>query len=197
MRQILALSGLALALGLGACVTNTHPTQRVSAGDWKIEGRTDRVSDKPSFTAATVTRSRNSRVHPLELQLAMLQLLCFDNGPVVRLHFTHRVGSNRNSRLTYRFDQNPGRDVDVRILQDFKTVMIEDPNDVVRLADEMRTAGTLIVQVHSLTNSTSSADFKVGGAPAAIDAAYAGCPLPTLQKPRISELVVNAQASMA
>jgi len=144
-----------------------------------------------------VTRSRNTKVHPFQLQLATLQLLCFDSGPVVRLHFSHSVGSNRNSRLTYRFDQNPGRDVDARILLDRKTVIIEDPNEVVRFADEMRTATNLIVQVHSLATSMSSADFKVAGAPAAIDAAYAGCPLPIIQKPRISERRGNARATKA
>ncbi len=183
VRQLIGLvPALGLALALGACVTNAPPTQKLSAGEWRIEGRTDRVADKPSFTAVNVTRSRNAGVNPLELQLATLQLLCFDNAPVVRLHFSHSVGSNRNSRLSYRFDQNPGRDVEARILRDYKTIVIEDRDDVISFINEMRTASSLIVQVHSLATSMSSADFKVGGAPAAIDAAYAGCPLPEKQR---------------
>lgn len=187
VRQLIGLvPALGLALALGACVTNAPPTQKLSAGEWRVEGRTDRVADQPSVTAVNITRSRNARVHPFELQLASLQLLCFDNAPVVRFQFSHNVGSNRNSRLSYRFDQNPGRDVEVRILRDQKTIVIEDPDNVLRFADEMRNAGNLIVQVHSLTASMSSADFKVAGAPAVIDAAYAGCPLPNTPKPRVS-----------
>lgn len=192
MRQIIGMGFiLKLVLGLAACASsNPDVTQKLSSGEWKIEGRTDRVSDKPHFTASLVTRSRNARVEhsdPMALQLATLQLGCFDNGPVVRVHFSHAVGSNRNSRLSYRFDQNPGRDAKVRILQDLKTIVIEDRDEVVRFTDEMRSANNLIVQVKSLNTAMSSVDFKVGGAPAAIDAVFAGC-LPAAQKPRVSHL---------
>jgi hypothetical protein len=118
--------------------------------------------------------------------LADLQLLCFDNAPVVYFKFTNKVGSNSNSRLSYRFDRNPGHSVTVRILRDSRTIVIEDHNDVARFIDEMRTASDLIVQVFSLTEFLSTADFKVEGAQKAIDAVYAGCPLPPAQKSRIT-----------
>ncbi len=172
-------------LGLGACSVDPTMT-RFKSGAWDIEGKTDRVSDKPNYAAGILTRSRNFNVEPLKLELANLQLLCFDNAPVVYFKFTETVGSNRNSRLSYRFDQNPGRDVKVRILRDSKTIVIEDQHDVVRFVDEMRTASNLIVQVFSLTEFLSTADFKVEGAAKAIDAVYAGCPPVFTQKNRIS-----------
>lgn len=120
------------------------------------------------------------------MQLADMKLMCFDNTPVVYFKFTDKVGSNRNSRLSYRFDRNPGHNVTVRVLRDSKTIVIENQDDVARFIDEMRTASDLIVQVFSLTEFLSTADFKVEGAQKAIDAVYAGCPLPPAQKPRVS-----------
>jgi hypothetical protein len=117
-RPVRAILFGALALALAACNAK-------EAGEWKIEQRLDRVSDKPQYTVGLVARSHNRKAeqqHPTRLKLASLQLMCFDNAPVVRLHFTHDVGSNRNSRLNYRFDQNPGRDPSVRIMQDFQTM---------------------------------------------------------------------------
>ena len=186
MRQFIgAKLSVCLALALAAC--SGDPTlKRFKAGAWEIEGKVDRVSDKPNYVASILTRSRNYGAEPLALELANLQLLCFDNAPVVYFKFTEKVGSNRNSRLTYRFDQNPGHSVTVRILRDSKTIVIENHDDVARFVDEMRTASNLIVQVFSLTQFLSTADFKVEGAQKAIDAVYAGCPLPPVHKPRVS-----------
>lgn len=186
MRQFFgAKLSVCLAMLVGAC--SGDPTlERFKSGAWDIEGKIDRVSDKPNYAAGMLTRSRSSSVEPFKLELANLQLLCFDNAPVVYFKFTDKVGSNRNSRLSYRFDRNPGHSVNVRILRDSKTIVIEDHNDVARFIDEMRTASDLIVQVFSLTEFLSTADFKVEGAQKAIDAVYAGCPLPPAQKSRIT-----------
>lgn len=159
---------------------------RFKSGSWEIEGKIDRVSDKPNYAAGMLTRSRSSTAELFKLELATLQLRCFDNAPVVYLKFFEKVGSNRDSRLSYRFDQNPGHNVTVRVLRDSKTIVIENQDDVARFIDEMRTASDLIVQVFSLTQFLSTADFKVEGAPKAIDAVYAGCPPLTAQKPRVS-----------
>gem|GEM_PF-3285065 len=175
MRQYFVTSlSFCWLLALVACGDPT--LTRYKSGAWDIEGKVDRVSDKPNYRAGTRTRSRSYGAEPLQLELADLQLLCFDNAPVVYFKFLTHVGSNRNSRLSYRFDQNPGHDVKVRILRDDKTIVIENQDDVMRFVDEMRNAHTLIVQVFSLTEFLSTADFKVEGAQQAIDAVYAGCP---------------------
>jgi hypothetical protein len=183
MRGIVA-AALAMgfaACGLTACVSDQAALpQAAAAGEWKIEKRTDRVSDRPQFSAVLITRSRSAsaaQAAPTVPQLASLQLMCFDGAPVVRLHFVHEVGSNRNSRLAYRFDGNPTRSVNARVLQDFRTIMIEDETDVARFADELRSASRLSVQVTSLVRGASSADFKVEGGAVALDAAFSACPL--------------------
>ncbi|WP_147413703.1 hypothetical protein [Pseudorhodoplanes sinuspersici] len=178
-------ASLYLISALGACSGDPTLT-RYKSGEWIIEGKIDRVSDKPSYQASVLTRSRSYKAEPFQLELADLQLLCFDNAPVVYFKFLTKVGSNRNSRLSYRFDQNPGHNVNVRILRDSKTIVIEDQDEVVRFVDEMRTASNLIVQVFSLTEFLSTADFKVEGAQKAIDAVYAGCPPRPVQRPKVS-----------
>jgi hypothetical protein len=175
---------LCLASALGACGDPT--LTRYKSGEWLIEGKIDRVSDRPSYQASVLARSRSYKAEPFQFEMADLQLLCFANAPVVYFKFLTPVGSNRNSRLSYRFDQNPGQDVRVRILRDEKIIVIENQDDVVRFVDQLRTASNLIVQIFSLTEFLSTADFKVEGAQTAIDAAYAGCPLPPAQKPRVS-----------
>jgi hypothetical protein len=186
VRQFIGASlSLCFASALAAC--SGDPTlNRYKSGEWVIEGKIDRVSDKPNYAASLLTRSRSYKAEPLQLELADLQLLCFDNAPVVSFKFLTRVGSNRNSRLSYRFDQNPGHDVKVRILRNEQTIVIENQDDVVRFVDQMRTANTLIVQVFSLTEFLSTADFKVEGAQKVIDAVYAGCPPRAEPRPRVS-----------
>lgn len=186
VRQYFA-TALSLCLFFAIAACRGDPTlNRYRSGEWAIVGKIDRVSDKPNYVAGLLTRSRSARAEPFELELANLRLLCFANAPVVYLKFENKVGANRNSRLSYRFDQNPGRDVNVRILRDYKTIVIENQDDVVRFVDEMRTANTLIVQVFSLTEFMSTADFKVEGAQTAIDAVYAGCPPRLEPRSRVS-----------
>ena len=134
-------------------------------------------------------RSRNERQQQLrypqaQLQTGSLQLGCFDNAPVVRLAFNHRIGSNRTSTLSYRFDDNPGRDAPARFLQTYSTAVIEDPKEVARFVEQLRASGTLYVRVMSHVAGTSTVEFPLKGAPMAIDAAYQTCPVDSLSKPR-------------
>jgi hypothetical protein len=78
-----------------------------SVGDWKIERQEDRVTGRPVSSAYVLTRlgSSNSTVVP---QTISLQLMCFVGKPVVRFAFQAKVGTNVNSYLGYRFDDNPG-----------------------------------------------------------------------------------------
>ncbi len=180
----------AIAVGmlsvLSGCVTaGTSP----DVGRWTIERGYDRILGKPAATAELQARSRNveqrEKRYPLgQLQIGALQLECFDNAPVVRLTFNHRIGSNRTSALSYRFDDNPGRDAPARFLQTFSTAVIEDPKEVARFIEQLRTSTTLYVRVMSHVAGTSTVEFPLKGAPLAIDAAYQSCPIDSPAKPR-------------
>jgi hypothetical protein len=107
-----------------------------------------------------------------------LSLACFKGHAAVIVAFAFKVGSTRNAELGYRFDDTPGHTPRVRIVDDYKSVLIDDPNDVMQFANEMAASNGLYMRIRSLTAAgRTSAEFKVAGAPAAIAAAYAGCPL--------------------
>jgi hypothetical protein len=186
VRAIAVVGAVTVAFSvLGGCVAATTP----EAGDWKIERGYDRILGKPAATAQLNARSRNTRQQELrypqgQLQIGSLQLNCFENAPVVRLEFNHRIGSNRTSVLSYRFDGNPGRDAQVRFLQTFTTAVIEDPKEVARFVEQLRTSNTLYVRVMSHVAGTSTVEFPLKGAPVAIDAAYQSCPVDSAPRPR-------------
>lgn len=165
---------------LGGCVTATEP----EAGAWKIERGQDRILGKPAGAAQLSARSRNTRQQELrypydQLQLGSLHLSCFENAPVVRFEFNHRIGSNRTSVLSYRFDDKPGHDAQARFLHTFKVALIEDRNEVARFVEQLRQSNTLYVRVVSHVAGTSTVEFPLKGAPVAIDAAYQACPIDT------------------
>jgi hypothetical protein len=65
-----------------------------------------------------------------------------------------------------------------RIVNDYLSVIIDDPYEVRQLIGEMATSDVLYVCIRSLTaTGRTSAEFKVAGAAPAIAAAYASCPL--------------------
>lgn len=186
--RVFVLGFIATVLAGCTGASSLLTTAATAAGEWKIEKRTDTLSDKPQFGATLLTRSRNARQAqhaPAALQIASLVLMCFDNAPIVRLHFTHPVGSDRNSRLAYRFDDRPAQDANARILMNYQTVVIEEDKDVARFVEELRAAKTLAVRISSLVVGATLADFRVEGAGAAIDAAFSGCPLRSMP-PRTS-----------
>jgi hypothetical protein len=137
----------------------------------------DRITGAPLSGAFLMTKtSSNSQVdYP---QPAQLNLLCFKDQPIVRLVFDFKVGSNKNSVLGYRFDEKPGHEItDARFLQDFRTVVIEEKADVAQFVNELAVSEVLYIRIRSLNSGRSTAEFRLNGAPAAIEAAYAGCPL--------------------
>ena len=150
----------------------------VPAGKWRIERQTDRITGAPLASAFLMTRTvANSKV--VFPQPAMLQLLCFKKNPAVRFAFPFQVGSTRNSVFGYRFDDRPGHEPSARFLADFKTVVIEDPAEVAQFTNELATSASLYVLVRSLNAGRSSAEFSLEGAPVAISAAFAECPVQT------------------
>ena len=182
---------------LGACATGdaaltTAATPAAgppppSPGDWKFERRADRVAGNAVTTAYLLVRSKNARTasrRPALIQFASLQLMCFKSEPIVRLHFNYRVGANRSAAVAYRFDEKPGRDLKARFLADFQTIVIENKAEVMAFVEELAASSTLFMRVDSLIVGPTSAEFRVQGAPAAIEAAFAECPLPAASRKR-------------
>ncbi len=181
MRARLAAVAGAAAMLLAACshdpyVNVTDANTKTSDG-WRIEQQLDRVTGAP-ISSAMLMSSRVSNSAILVPPPARLQLACFKEHAAVVIAFAFKIGSTRNTEFGYRFGDKPGREASVRVVDDYRSVLIEDPNEVVRFSEDMATSNDLYLRIRSLTASgRTSAEFKVSGAPAAIAVAYAGCPL--------------------
>jgi hypothetical protein len=55
--------------------------------------------------------------------------------------------------------------------------VIDDPAEVFRFVSDLKTSNVLVIRIRSLNAGRTVADFKLDGAPVAIDAGYAGCPV--------------------
>lgn len=180
MRATITMALAAAALQAAGC-SNRDPyvTQAgaVSSGNWTIERQPDRVTGAPMSSALLVGPSSNTYVDIAKG--AMLQLTCFDRQPLVRFAFDFKVGSDSNSFLGYRFDDKPGRDniAGVRFLQEYRTVVIEQKADVAQFVADLAGASVLYVRIRSLNAGRTTAEFKLEGAAAAVQAAFADCPL--------------------
>lgn len=164
---------------LGACAARdplVSASDTAASGNWKIERQVDRITGAPLSSAILLTRVTSSPDEAFP-RPASLQIGCFKGRPIVRLSFAFKVGSTRNSALGYRFDDKPGREPNARFLLDFKTVVLEEPADVAPFVADLATSKSLYVRFRSLTTGRSSAEFNVEGAPEAIKAAFADCPL--------------------
>ncbi|MCQ3941696.1 MAG: hypothetical protein DPW22_00580 [Alphaproteobacteria bacterium] len=178
-----ALSAVLSALLLGACATGDAvvatppaPAEKPDYGRWAVEPRTEPLTGAPIATAYIkidrldfITGRVNS---------AVLQLMCFRRAPVVRIAFNVKVGSNRSAELTYRFDDRPGRAPAARFLPDFRTIVIEKESDVATFIDELVRAQQMHLEIGSLIVGRTTLKLAVHSAPAAVEAAYASCPLP-------------------
>lgn len=171
-----------IALALGACATRdpyVTASNTTPSGNWKIERQTDRITGMP-VASAQVSTDTSSNSLDEKVRSAGLQLTCFDKNPIVRFTFDFKIGSDKNSLLGYRFDDKPGHDnVESRILVGYKVIVIEDKAEVARFVSELANANALTVRIRSLNAGRSIAEFKVDGAPAAIEAALAACPAVT------------------
>ncbi len=184
------LSAIMPVLLLGACAQR-DPAVTISdttnLGNWLIERQVNRATGTAISSARVATRSSsNSAV--VFAQLAGLQLTCFKRQPIVRFTFLFKVGANRNTELSYRFDGKPGHQADARILRDNKIVVIEDRAAVAQFVNDLATSQVLYVFIRSLNGPRSSAEFEVGGAPAAIEAGLADCPLTGQPRPRAASM---------
>jgi hypothetical protein len=174
------VASVGLAVLLGACAARDSyvaAPANTASGAWKIERQVDRITGTPVPSAIIVidnaSNSFADRPRP-----ASLQLTCFDGKPLVRFAFDFKVGTEGNAMLGYRFDERPGRDnAAARFLQEHRTVVIEDRAEIARFVGELADARSLVIRIRSLSSGRTTAEFKVEGAPAAIEAAFAGCPV--------------------
>jgi hypothetical protein len=178
----IALAGMASLLSAGADPYVSTTANTVSSGEWKIERQADRVTGSAIASALlrtiTSSHSQDAFAHP-----AQLQLTCFERNPVVRFSFEFKIGSDKNSALGYRFDDKPGRDnVESRILIGYTVLVIEDKAAVAQFVDELVNSSTLYVRIRSLNSGRTTAEFRVAGAAAAVQAALAECPVTAPQK---------------
>lgn len=177
-----------MAMVLGACATPdpyvANPATTTS-GNWKIEKQVDRITGVPVPSAMLVIDNASNSFAEYA-RPASMQLTCFEGKPMVRFAFEFKVGTDPNSIIGYRFDEKPGHDnVAARFLQEYRTVVIEDRAAVAAFANELATSSVLVIRIRSLAAGRTTAEFKLDGAPAAIEAAFAGCPLtpPAVQQP--------------
>jgi hypothetical protein len=172
---------------LGACATGDAalPTGTTAAppSAWKIRRGFDRIAGHEVTTAFVVARA--STTTELFARPVGLQLMCFKGAPIVRFGFDVRVGANRSAAVGYRFDGKAGHEtVKARFLPDFRTVIVEDRAEVAAFVDDLATSDVLFMRVSSLYAGATNAEFHVSGAPAALEAAYADCPLAPAQPAR-------------
>jgi hypothetical protein len=172
-------SAMVVILLLAGCVVHdpyVYGGKERIVGHWQIEQVVDRITAAPISSAqvATTTVSNGGTAFPPP---AKMQLLCFKEQPAVLIAFDFKVGSTRNAELGYRFDEKPGHQPTVRIVENYKSVVIEDSAEVARFANEMATSSVLYLHIRALNARRTSAEFKIDGAPIAIAAAYASCPL--------------------
>lgn len=177
--SVLRVTAVVPAILLSACAdpyVYVSPATAISSGSWKIEHQLDRVTGGPIDSAFVTTRvSSNSST--LFTQPASLQLGCFLEKPVAKFTFAFKVGTNLNSFLGYRFDDKPGHEIGARFVQGSSSVVIEEPSEVAQFVTELATSNQLYIRIRSYNGGRTTAEFKVDGAPAAIEAALKRCPV--------------------
>jgi len=150
-----------------------------SSGNWHIEKTIDRITGAP-VSSAFVTTLAISRTDVLLPPAAQLQLICFKDQPAALFKFQFKIGSTRNAEFGYRFDDKPGHISDARFVDDYKSAIIQDPDEMARFVSELTTSNVLYVRIRALNVPRTTAEFHVDGAPGAINSALAGCPVKTV-----------------
>lgn len=177
-RRLRAGAALAAALLLAACARDPYvlTTDTKPVGEWRIEQQPDRMTGGSMSSAAIQTRTV-STANALFPPPVGMQLTCFREQPVIFFRFPFKVGSSRAGELSYRFDERPGHVPKAHFVDDYMSVVIEDQAEAARFAAELAVANVLYIRTRSYNAPRASAEFQVAGAPAAIGAGFAGCPL--------------------
>ena len=147
----------AAAVLLAACTHDPYVNvnNTISSGEWKIERQVDRVTGAPISSASLMT-NYVSNANMMVAPPARLQLACFKEHAAVVIAFAFKIGSTRNAELAYRFDAKPGHEPRVRIVDDYRSVLIDDPNEVMRFTGDMATSDGLYLNIRSLTAAGST-----------------------------------------
>ena len=178
MRGARFLSAVVLSLLLGMFAEQDSPNAAAAAessGDWRITEKTDPITGSPASTALL----RSSKTMNSALAGGLPPAWLLQGKAIGRARLCVRRRHAKDSEFGYRFDAKPGRQIDPRFLSNHRTIVIEAKADVERFAAQLIASNVLLVQIRSLTEGQTSAEFQVNGAQAAIDAAFAGCPLST------------------
>jgi hypothetical protein len=123
------ISGAGLLLAACAVPSTYVNPGRVPVGKWSIERTIDRVTGAPVSNSILPTlRVANGEI-PFPPP-AKLQLICFKERPTVVIAFDFKIGSTRNAEVGYRFDEKPCHQPPVRIVDDYKTLIVEDTKAV-------------------------------------------------------------------
>lgn len=166
----------AAALSLAASIAPSFGfAAHAQTGDWRITQEVDRVTGA-QITNVLLKSSKTLHSGLALTPAALLQFVCLKGQPLVHLQFAFKVGSKGDSDVAYRFDNKPAHPVEPRILRGLKIMLIEDQREVAQFLDGLATAKVLYLTINSLAKGRTSAEFRVAGAPAAIEAASAACP---------------------
>jgi hypothetical protein len=170
---------------LGACARDPYVTAdgETMAGNWYIAHQIDRVTAAELPSAIVFALASNSYAdYP---RASQMQLTCVDRKPLVRFGFDFKIGTDRDSVLGYRFDDKPGHEnVEARVLRGQKILILEADTDLAQFLSEIPGSGKLYIRVRSMTGGRTAAEYELDGSAAAMQAAYANCPMPTLAPKR-------------
>jgi hypothetical protein len=177
------LAFVGIASLLGGCTARdpyVSTANTTSSGEWKIERQLDRITGN-AITSALLWTRNSSHSGEDYAKPAQMQLMCFESKPVVRFVFEFKIGSDKNSSLGYRFDDKPGRDnVESRVLLGYQIIVIEDKTAVAQFVDELVSSNVLYLRMRTLNAGRTTAEFRVAGAAAAVQAGFAECPVTPL-----------------
>jgi len=177
------LAFVGIASLLGGCTARdpyVSTANTISSGAWKIERQADRITGN-AITSALLWTRNSSHSGEDYAKPAEIQLMCFESKPVARFMFEFKIGSDKNSSLGYRFDDRPGRDnVESRVLLGYRVIVIEDKTAMAQFVDELVSSNVLYLRIRSLNAGRTTAEFRVAGAAAAVQAAFAECPVTPL-----------------
>lgn len=179
-RAIAQTAIVAAACMATACTTDpatlAGQSEKPDTGKWQFETLNDPVTGAAA-TSAYLVISKFDFPRGNVYQ-GGLRLMCFKQKPVVRFKFNLRLGTDKTGAIAYRFDDNPGRDLNARFFARDRTIVIDDPEHVASFVGELARATTLTVRVTRLTAGGFTARFPVHNAAHAIAKSFAHCPLP-------------------
>ena len=184
-----ARASVAIIVGLllGGCARDPYVTGEgeTRSGEWYIAQQIDPVTGVPLPSAAVLGYASNSNVDfP---KISQFLVTCFDGRPLARFAFAFKIGNDRESVFGYRFDDKPGHtDVDARIVKDRQIIVIEEPAALAVFLSELSGSRKLYVRIRSMIAGRSSAEYPLEGSEAALRAAFANCPMPTVPGKRTS-----------